>query len=68
MRVEVGAQVRDDGVGEAKIVQDVADEANHSICREHYDWLILNPLGKLFDGHQHVSKTTWRSCQRPYHV
>jgi hypothetical protein len=68
MRVEIGSLVRDDGVGEAESVQDVADEANHSICRERYDWLVLDPLRKHLDGHQNVSKTTWRSCQRPYHV
>jgi hypothetical protein len=68
MRVEIGSQVRDDGVGEADSVQDVTNEANHSICREHCDWLVLDLLHKLVDGHQHVSKTTWRSCQRPYHV
>jgi hypothetical protein len=60
MRVEIGSQVRDDGVGKAKMVQDVADER----C----DWLVLDLLGKLVDGHQHVSKTTWHSCQRPYDV
>jgi hypothetical protein len=68
MRVEIGSQVCDDSVGKAELVQDVADEANHSICRELCDWLVLDPLRKLVDGHQHVSKTTWRNCQRPYHV
>jgi hypothetical protein len=58
MRVEIGSQVRDDGVQEAKTVQDVVDEANHSICRERYDWLVLDPLRKLVDGHQYMSKTT----------
>jgi hypothetical protein len=61
MCVEIGSQVRDGGVGEAKMVQDVADEANHSICRKRCDWLVLNPFGKLVDGHQHMSKTTQRS-------
>jgi hypothetical protein len=68
VRVEIGSQICDDGVGEDKTVKDVADEANHSIGREHYDWLVLDPLGKLMNGHQHVSKTTWCNCQRPYHV
>jgi hypothetical protein len=68
MRVEIGSQVRDDGVGEAESVQDVANEANHSICRERCDWFVLDPLRKLVDGHQHVSKTTRRTCQRPYNV
>jgi hypothetical protein len=50
------------------MVQDVMDEGNHSICRERCDWLVLDPLGKLVDGHQHVIKTTRRGGQRPYHV
>jgi hypothetical protein len=62
MRVKIGTQVHVDGVGEEKMVQDVADEANHSICRKRCDWLVLDPLGKLVDGHQHLSKTSWRSC------
>jgi hypothetical protein len=68
MRVEIGSQVRDDSVWEAESMQHVADEANHSIGREFCDWLVLDPLHKLVDGHQHVIKGTWRSCQRPYHV
>jgi lactate dehydrogenase-like 2-hydroxyacid dehydrogenase len=68
MRVEIGSQVHDDSVGEAKSVQDVANQANHSICIELCDWLLLDLLRKLVDGHQHVSKTSWRSCQGPYHV
>jgi hypothetical protein len=68
MRVEIGSQVYNDGVGKTKTVQDVKDVGNHSICRECCDWLVLDPLGKLVDGHQHVSKTTRRGGQRPYHV
>jgi hypothetical protein len=68
MQVEIGSQVRDDGVGEAKTVQDIVDEANHSIRRKRCDWLVLDPLGKLVDGHQHVSKITRHSGQGPYHV
>jgi hypothetical protein len=49
-------------------VQDVADEAGHSICGEFCNWLVLDPLCKLVDGHHHVSKASWRSCQGPYHV
>jgi hypothetical protein len=54
MRVEIGSQVCDDSVGKAELVQDVADEANHSICRELCDWLVLDPLRKLVDGHQYA--------------
>jgi hypothetical protein len=68
MRVEIGSQVSNDGAGEAKTVQDVVDEGNHSICRKRCDRFVLDPLGKLVDGHQHVHKTTQRSGQRPYHV
>jgi hypothetical protein len=50
MGVEIGYQILDDSVGEAKLVQDVADEANHSICRELCNWLVLDPLQELVDG------------------
>jgi hypothetical protein len=36
-------------------MQDVADEANHLICRERCDWFVLDTLCKLVDGHQHMS-------------
>jgi hypothetical protein len=49
-------------------VQNVADEADHSICGELCNWLLLDPFRKLVNGHQHVDKTSWHSCQRPYHV
>jgi hypothetical protein len=49
--MKIGSQVCDDGVGEAKLMQDVADEGNHSIYRERCDWLVLDQLGKLVDGH-----------------
>jgi hypothetical protein len=68
MRVEIGSEIRDDGVGKVESVQDVADEANHSICRELCDWLVLDPLRELVDSYRHVSKTSRRSCQGPYHV
>jgi hypothetical protein len=60
MPMEIGSQVRDDSVGEAKAesVQDVIDEANHSICRELCNWLVLDPLHELVDGYQHVSETS----------
>jgi hypothetical protein len=68
MRVEIGSQIRDDGVGKAESVQDVADEANNLICRELCNWLVLDPLHELVDGYQQVSKISWCSCQGPYHV
>jgi hypothetical protein len=66
--VEIGSQIRDDSIGKAESVQDVADEANHSIYRELCNWLVLNPLHELVDGYQYVSKISWRSYQGPYHV
>jgi hypothetical protein len=62
MRVEIGSQIHDDSVGKSESLQDVADEANHSICRELCNWLVFDPFGELVDGYQHVSKTSWRSC------
>jgi hypothetical protein len=50
MRVEIGSQIRDDSVEEAELVQDIADEANHLICREFCNWLVLHILRKLVDG------------------
>jgi hypothetical protein len=58
MRVEIGSQIRDDSVGEAESVQNVADGVDHSICRELCNWLVLDPLHELVDGHQYVSKTS----------
>jgi hypothetical protein len=58
MRVEIGSQICDNGVGEAKAVKDVTDESNHSICSERCNWLVLDPLGNLVDGHQHMCKTS----------
>jgi hypothetical protein len=58
MQVEIGSQVCDDSVGEAKSVQDVTDEANHSIYRDLCNWLVLNPVRELVDGYQHMSKTS----------
>jgi hypothetical protein len=68
MRVEIGSQICDNGVGKAKAVYDVADESNHSICSDRCNWPVLYPLSKLVDGNQHVRETSWRSCERPYHV
>jgi hypothetical protein len=68
MRVEIGSQIRDDSVGKAELVQDVTNEANHSICRELCNWLVLDPLHELVDGYQHVGKTSRCNCQGLYHV
>jgi hypothetical protein len=58
MQVEIGSQIHDDSVVEAESVQDITDEANHSICRDFCNCLVLDPLHELVDGYQHVSKTT----------
>jgi hypothetical protein len=41
MRVEIGSQICDDGVGKAELVQDVADEANQLIYTELCNGLYL---------------------------
>jgi hypothetical protein len=62
MRVELGSQIHDESVGEAESVQDVADEADHSIYKELCNCLVLDPLRELVDGYPQVSKTTWCQC------
>jgi hypothetical protein len=57
MRVEIGSQIHRDSVGKVELVQDVANEANHLICRELCNWLVLDPLRELVDGYQHMTKT-----------
>jgi hypothetical protein len=47
------------------MVQDVADEANHSICRERCNWLVLDLLDKLVDGHHLVQLSKALSCPGP---
>jgi hypothetical protein len=49
-------------------MQDVADEVDYSVYRELCNRLVLDPLRELVDGHQHMSKTSWRCCQRPNYV
>jgi hypothetical protein len=51
MRVEIGSQISDDSVGKTESVQDVANEANHSIYRELCNGFVLDPLRKLVDGY-----------------
>jgi hypothetical protein len=68
MRVEIRSQILDDSIGEAKAVQDVADEADYSIGGDFCNRLALDPLCKLVNGHQHMGKTSWHYSQRPNHV
>jgi hypothetical protein len=49
-------------------MQDVGDEINNSIWRELGYRLVLDPLGKLVDSHQHMGETTWRRCKGPNHI
>jgi hypothetical protein len=65
---EIGSQVCDDGIGEAKAVQDIRDEVNNPIWCELGYRLVLNPLGKLIDSHQNMGETAWCRCDGPNHV
>jgi hypothetical protein len=49
-------------------MQDIADEVGCSIRCVLGDLLVFNPLCKLVNGYQHISKASWRYCQRPYHI
>jgi hypothetical protein len=49
-------------------MQDIRDEINNSVwCKLGY-WLVLDPLGKLVDSHQHMGETAWRRCEGPDHI
>jgi hypothetical protein len=50
VRVEVGSKICNYSVGEAEWVQDVTDQADHSICGELCNWFVLDALCKLVDG------------------
>jgi hypothetical protein len=58
VRVEIRSQICDDSVGEAKAVHDVINEADYSIREDLCNRLVLDPLCKLVDGHQHMGKTS----------
>jgi hypothetical protein len=66
--VEIRSQIYDDSVGKAKAVEYVADETDYSIHGDLCNQLILDPLCKLIDGHNHMGKSSWRRNQRPNHV
>jgi hypothetical protein len=68
MCYEIGTQVSDDGVWEDEPIQDIADEVDCSIRCDLGDRLVLNPLYKLVDGYQHMSKNSSHCFQRPYHI
>jgi hypothetical protein len=50
------------------MVQDIRDENNNPIWCELGYWLVLDPLGKLVDSHQHMGETARRCCEGPNHV
>jgi hypothetical protein len=52
--VEIRSQICDDSVGEAKAVEDVTDEADYLIRGDLCNRLVLDPLCKLVNGHQHM--------------
>jgi hypothetical protein len=62
---EIGSQVCDDGIREAEAMQDIRDEINNPIWSELGYRLVLDPLGKLVDSHQHMGETAWRHCEGP---
>jgi hypothetical protein len=49
-------------LGKPKRCKNVTDESNHSIYSECCNWLVLDPLGQLVDGHQHVCEISSHSC------
>jgi hypothetical protein len=49
-------------------MQDIGDEINNSIWCEFGYRLVLNPLGKLVDSHQHMGEAAWRYCEGPNHI
>jgi hypothetical protein len=49
-------------------MQDIGDEINNSIRCEFGYRLVLNPLGKLVDSHQHMGEAAWRRCEEPNHI
>jgi hypothetical protein len=51
------SQIWDYSVGDAKAVHDVANKADYSIRGDLCNRLVLDPLYKLVDGHQHMGKT-----------
>jgi hypothetical protein len=65
---EIGSKVCNDGIGEAKTVQDIRDEVDNPIWCELGYQLLLNPLGKLVDSHQNMDETAWHRCEGPNHV
>jgi hypothetical protein len=65
---EISSQVCDDGIWEAEPMQDIRDEINNSIWCELGYRLVLDPLGKLVDSHQHMGETPQHYCEGPNHV
>jgi hypothetical protein len=49
-------------------MEDVIDEADYSIHEDLCNMLVVDPLCKLVDGHQHMGKSSWCCSQRPNHV
>jgi hypothetical protein len=49
-------------------MQDIRDEINDSIWCGLGNRLVLDPLGKLVDGHQYMGETAWHRCEGPNHI
>jgi hypothetical protein len=49
-------------------MQDIGDEVDHPVRSKLGDRFELDPLCKLVDSHQNMSKASWRCCEGPNHV
>jgi hypothetical protein len=49
-------------------MQDIRDEINNLIWCELGYRLVLDPLGKLVDSHQHMGEAAWRLCEGSNHI
>jgi hypothetical protein len=49
-------------------MQDIGDEINNPIWCELGYSLVLDPLGKLVDSHQHMGETAWSRCEGHNHI
>jgi hypothetical protein len=47
-------------------VHDVLDELNYFGCAVFHEWLVLDPLGELVNGHKAVLKTALGFLERSY--
>jgi hypothetical protein len=65
--VEVGAQVCDDAIGYSVAMHEFIQEVEYSVSFGACNWLDLDPLSELVDGHQYSVESTWRSWEWTNH-